>query len=644
MRSVATKLLQIPLFPWTWGDDRRCQSSEIRVPAWKWLLLLPLSLTSAYQTVLEEGSDELSGDWGWRTVADLFEGNVKVDDDFGKVVSISGGSATVRGCELLIVGAPGEDFNGTDAGAAYVYVLCCRRVTTSNVWALDARLVSSDIAAGDRFGNSVKASGAAVERTVARGATDRSTNLLLPTSSADWRRDLQMDHDGYQKKLGVIIKRLKDYLKLQKWPTLTHVEVEGQRFKLPVRLRDLHSDFISELAKEADDRYFAGFFDGDGCVTAQSNLSGCALILAQSTVNARVLFQFLARHGGSICAENPGRGSTSPTIVWRAYGQSAQQAASILFRHCLVKREQLRIVISWPSRKDEREVCHKRLGILKITNPDFASDQQISWPYLAGFFDAEGCVSVDRASKAVRLDIGQRHAAILRIIQGFLLDKLPARHNSMKLYAGQNSHALVIGRTPTSIEILENLLHHGLQWKRQTAVHVLGAQKSSRSHATLRRDVGSNKGKQSYFMKLDDAGCRRARIIKNITSKLWSARQKDPSDARRNRLEEALARAKLEHQVLNAQTQIQKLRSFIDVVKKMTAVPFPNDWHQHKKTASDWVIVGADGHDDDGLADTGCFSQSVGSAAKLKGNDTMAGDKFGVSVGISDSLAVVPRS
>ncbi len=31
---------------------------------------------------------------------------------------------------------------------------------TTNVWTLDARITSSDIAAGDRFGNAVKVTGA----------------------------------------------------------------------------------------------------------------------------------------------------------------------------------------------------------------------------------------------------------------------------------------------------------------------------------------------------------------------------------------------------------------------------------------------------------------------------------------------------
>lgn len=113
--------------------------------------------------------------------AELFEGNVK-DDDFGKVVSISG--------EVLIVGAPGEDANGDDAGAAYVYLL------SSNVWTLDARLVSSDIAAGDRFGNAVKVAGDYVivgaDGHDDGGLADTGAAYIFRKSAGSWNQEAKL--------------------------------------------------------------------------------------------------------------------------------------------------------------------------------------------------------------------------------------------------------------------------------------------------------------------------------------------------------------------------------------------------------------------------------------------------------------------
>ncbi len=68
-----------------------------------------------------------------------------ISDLFGYSVSISGDTA--------VVGADGDDDNGTDSGSAYVFV---RSGTT---WSQQAKLTASDGAEGDLFGWSVSISG-----------------------------------------------------------------------------------------------------------------------------------------------------------------------------------------------------------------------------------------------------------------------------------------------------------------------------------------------------------------------------------------------------------------------------------------------------------------------------------------------------
>ncbi|CAJ1405495.1 unnamed protein product [Effrenium voratum] len=111
----------------------------------------------------------------------LYEGSDK-NDDFGKVVSISG--------NLLAVGAPGEDVNGTDAGAVYVYSW------SGAEWLLDARLVSSDIAPGDFFGNSVKMSGdhliVGAEGHDDSGLADVGSAYVFRKSSGAWEEQAKL--------------------------------------------------------------------------------------------------------------------------------------------------------------------------------------------------------------------------------------------------------------------------------------------------------------------------------------------------------------------------------------------------------------------------------------------------------------------
>jgi len=77
--------------------------------------------------------------------AKLMASDGAADDDFGCSVSISGDSA--------IVGAYGDDENGSDSGSAYVFVC------SNGVWTQEQKLMSDDGTVGDKFGYSVSLSG-----------------------------------------------------------------------------------------------------------------------------------------------------------------------------------------------------------------------------------------------------------------------------------------------------------------------------------------------------------------------------------------------------------------------------------------------------------------------------------------------------
>ncbi len=81
----------------------------------------------------------------WVHQAKLHASDAGADDKFGRCVAISG--------DFLIVGAPDNDDAGADSGAAYVF----RRTDAS--WTEQAKLVASDAAAGDKFGGSVAIAG-----------------------------------------------------------------------------------------------------------------------------------------------------------------------------------------------------------------------------------------------------------------------------------------------------------------------------------------------------------------------------------------------------------------------------------------------------------------------------------------------------
>jgi len=106
----------------------------------------------------------------WAQEAKLLPSDGAAGDNFGLSLSISG--------EYVVVGAGGDDDNGDGSGSAYVF----KRTGTS--WAQEAKLLASDGAAGDAFGNSVSISG----DYVVVGAFGHADNALASGSAYVFKR------------------------------------------------------------------------------------------------------------------------------------------------------------------------------------------------------------------------------------------------------------------------------------------------------------------------------------------------------------------------------------------------------------------------------------------------------------------------
>ena len=81
----------------------------------------------------------------WTQMTKLTAGDGAVDDWFGFEVSLSG--------DYAIFGAPMEDTNGSDSGSAYIFE------RSGGIWTQAAKLTAGDGAADDRFGYDVSISG-----------------------------------------------------------------------------------------------------------------------------------------------------------------------------------------------------------------------------------------------------------------------------------------------------------------------------------------------------------------------------------------------------------------------------------------------------------------------------------------------------
>ena len=119
----------------------------------------------------------------WSQQAKLVASDAQASDYLGRGFSIGISGDTV------VAGAYREDAGGTDAGAAYVFI----RSGTS--WSQQAKLVASDAAAGDNFGNGTAISG----NTVVVGAslkdtagTDTGAVYVFTRSGTSWSQQAKL--------------------------------------------------------------------------------------------------------------------------------------------------------------------------------------------------------------------------------------------------------------------------------------------------------------------------------------------------------------------------------------------------------------------------------------------------------------------
>ncbi len=107
--------------------------------------------------------------------------NVKDGDEFGYSVAISGNYA--------IIGAPRDDAKGTDAGAAYIFT------RSGNDWVQQAKLIPSELKAGNQFGVSVSISGdyalIGVEKDDEKGEAAGAAYIFFRSGSA-WTQQARL--------------------------------------------------------------------------------------------------------------------------------------------------------------------------------------------------------------------------------------------------------------------------------------------------------------------------------------------------------------------------------------------------------------------------------------------------------------------
>ena len=121
----------------------------------------------------------------WLQRMKLIADNAKAGDLFGNAVAMHG--------ETVLVGAPGVDDAGPEAGAAYIFV------QVGDEWVQQARLIGNDLGIFDRFGSAV----AVHENTAVVGAygkdevgTDSGAAYVFVRNGTSWTQQAKLSHQG----------------------------------------------------------------------------------------------------------------------------------------------------------------------------------------------------------------------------------------------------------------------------------------------------------------------------------------------------------------------------------------------------------------------------------------------------------------
>ncbi|CAE8649193.1 unnamed protein product [Polarella glacialis] len=323
--------------------------------------------------------------------------------------------------------------------------------------------------------------------------------------------------DGTQQRLQRQWDRLIGFFRRLKWPLLTHFSAFGKLYELPVCAQKAAVDLPEYNGQSVQQmEYMVGFFDGDGCVTTMNGSTSCRLSVCVAFDSGEIPILFHRAFGGAIYRAASGRGPAKPAISWVVTGRAAKLAAARLRELRSIKKPQLDIACFWPDQAIDQPAQAHALRLCKHRD---LSESQLgcSWAYLAGFFDAEGYISVSATSASMRLEIAQKHPAILNVICRFLLDELPNFCNCVRV-KGQYHILNITGKDAARI-VLTRMLAAGLLLKRREAEIALTL--SQASHMTVREQLSQLSGNQSRYKRLDSEGITRARSITRVTVKLW---------------------------------------------------------------------------------------------------------------------------
>ena len=336
-----------------------------------------------------------------------------------------------------------------------------------------------------------------------------------------------------------------------KFPRREDFTTETGTYRLPLKAvgPPAHQPTQEEL------QYLVGFFDGDGSVCMNSRTGTIHLDIGQNVDSAEVLIHFRNMLGGGIYSSASGTGASKAMLTWRASGDTGRYAASMLGSAPSMKQAQLQIaargIVAEASRTD---VSHE-LKFLKQKEhkPD---NFQCSWSYLAGFFDAEGSITVSSHFAHLQIELWQMNRFVLEGVLQFLHGQ-NSRLRSWVLHETICCPRVMCTNLETCKLTLEYLLNSGVRVKRKQAELALSLH--SDNYKEVRQAMFQFKGWQGRYRRLDDEGMKRSKEIIRLQRRMAGGK----SNEQLALLNCELQRLREEHALQRVMSKCRSLRADI---------------------------------------------------------------------------------
>lgn len=248
--------------------------------------------------------------------------------------------------------------------------------------------------------------------------------------------------------------------------------------------------------------YFAGFMDGDGMVSWTKSTVLVAASQSSSTNGPPpILVQMQEIYGGRVSLSKEGNATTKPLYACKIFGKQTLQLLKDVAKFGTIKCDQAQLVLdNYFSEDDGAFIRYIPIGLREEINKklkkckELESYQSIIIPkdrlcisYIAGLFDAEGCVIYQRMS--IKMTITQKSSPTLL---KYLSEKYTGGgvHNKYRaVWSGSNA-----------LNVLTLLSPHLIVKKEQVDA-VIKYSKKKATHQVAR--IGCHKRKLSEI-QLDD--------------------------------------------------------------------------------------------------------------------------------------------